>query len=213
MTRLLKEPSVIFFDLGKVLVDYDFGLAYNYIKKRSALPSDEYDQRIPKVEELNELYETGTIGTGDFLQGMADLLEFGGSIDSLKLAWSDIFKPIPESIDLVSRLARTHALAIISNTSDAHIQLLEANYSFFSHFKERVYSHLIGSRKPDSKIYGHAMKIMGAKAENSLFIDDRIENIHAAADLGWATIHFHDGADLRQALIEAGVGIPSKEPR
>lgn len=205
MIRLLKKPTVIFFDLGKVLVDYDFGLAYNYIKDRSALASDEYDQRIRKVEELNEVYETGRIGTEDFLQSMADLLEFGGTIDSLKLAWSDIFKPIPENIEIVNRLAEVYPLAIISNTSDAHIQLLEANYSFFEQFRERFYSHIVGSRKPDTMIYEQARKIMGAEAENSLFIDDRIENIQAALELGWSTIHFHEAVNLRQALTKVGV--------
>ena len=133
------------------------------------------------------------------------ILEFEGSIESLEKAWSDIFKPIPENIEIVTHLAATYPLAIISNTSDAHIRLREANYSFFQHFKERVYSHVVCFRKPDVSIYEHTLKIMGAEAENSLFIDDRIENIQAAADLGWNTILFHDGVDLRQALTEAGV--------
>lgn len=205
MTRLTKKTAVIFFDLGKVLVDYDFNIAYRYIKERSVLSNDEYARRIPKAEALNEVYETGRINTEDFLVGLAGILEFEGIIEYLEKAWSDIFKPIPENIEIVTHLAATYPLAIISNTSDAHIRLLEANYSFFQHFKERVYSHVVCFRKPDVSIYEHALKIMGAEAENSLFIDDRIENIQAAADLGWNTILFHDGVDLRQALTEAGV--------
>lgn len=207
MLGLLKERRTIFFDLGKVLVDYDFDLAYERIKARSALTPEEFGQRIVKIEELNIVYETGGIETTDFLQSMADTLGFEGSIDSLELAWSDIFKPIPKNIELVKLLAEAYPLAIISNTSDAHIQLLESNYSFFDHFRERIYSHVIGSRKPDSMIYEHSLNIMSAEPSKSLFIDDRIENIRAAANLGWQTIHLNDEVDLRQALIKAGIEV------
>jgi putative hydrolase of the HAD superfamily len=206
------EPTVIFFDLGKVLVDYDFNLAYNYIKERSTLPADEFNKRIPSIEKLNTVYETGKIETLGFYQSMAETLEYKGTIDSLSLAWSDIFKPITKNIETVGLLAKAYPLAIISNTSDVHIQFLEANYSFFDNFRARIYSHVIGSRKPDSSIYEHSLDLMSAESGKSLFIDDRIENIRAAANLGWRTIHFRDGVDLRQALIEAGVAIPLNEP-
>jgi FMN phosphatase YigB (HAD superfamily) len=207
-----KEPTVIFFDLGKVLVDFDFNLAYNFIKARSALPVDEFDKRIPTIEELNIAYEAGEIETTSFFQSMAETLEFNGTIDLLASTWSDIFEPMSENIELVKLLAVAYPLAIISNTSDAHIQLLEANYSFFNHFRERIYSHIIGYRKPDTRIYEHSRNVMGAEPRNSIFIDDRIENIRAAAKLGWMTIYLNGEVDLRQALIEAGVELPSNEP-
>lgn len=203
----IKEPRIIFFDLGKVLVDYDFNLAYNYIKKRSALPVGEFNERIPIIEKLNTVYETGEISSIDFFRSMADILEFNDTIDSLASAWSNIFKPMPKNIDIARELAKAHSLAIISNTSEVHIQFLESNYSFFENFRERIYSHVIGSRKPDSWIYEHSQTIMSAESENSLFIDDRIENILAAKNLGWMTIHLNGAVDLRQALFQAGVKV------
>lgn len=200
-----KEPTVIFFDLGKVLVDYDFNLAYDYIKECSALSVDEFNQRIPTIETLNIVYETGRIGTAGFFQSIAETLQFKDTIDALQSAWSDIFKPITKNIETVSLLAETHSLAIISNTSEAHIQFLEANYSFFDNFRVRIYSHLFGSRKPDSSIYEYSRNRMRVEADNSLLIDDRIENIRAAANLGWMTIHLNEAVDLRKALFEAGV--------
>ena len=113
----------------------------------------------------------------------------------------------PFALETVRLLAETYPLAIISNTSDVHIQFLEANYSFFPLSSQRIYSHVFGGRKPDARIYEHARNSMGAEPSKSLFIDDRIENIHAAADLGWMTIHFNDALDLREALFSAGVKI------
>lgn len=203
-----KEPACIFFDLGKVLVDYDFNLAYNYLKKSSSLPESEYNQRIRKIEELNIDYESGQIETRAFFQSMADTFEFNGTIDSLISAWANIFSPITKHIEIAGCLAKAYPLAIISNTSEAHIELLEAKYSFFSHFRERIYSYAVGSRKPDSEIYEHARNLMQSESSKLLFIDDRIENTNAAANLGWMTIHLNDTVDLRQELLKLGVQFP-----
>ena len=150
-------PKVIYFDLGKVLVDYDFNIAYEWIRERSSLTKDEFGQSIPKIEQLNVLYEAGGIGSVKFFQSMTKTLEFDGSLDSLELYWSDIFKPMTENIEIARCLSKRYPLAIISNTSDAHAKFLEANYSLFSYFEQRVYSHIFGARKPDSKIRSERM--------------------------------------------------------
>ena len=202
-----KEPLVLFFDLGKVLVDYDFGLAFNRIEEGSTLPSDEFKTRIPEIENLNTIYEAGKITTAGFFQRMAEVLQFKGTVNTLEKIWINIFKPITENIEMVRLVSEAHPLAIISNTSEAHIRFLEANYSFFDSFRARIYSHMIGFRKPDSRIYDYSRNIMNAKARKSLFIDDRIENISAAASLGWMTIHLQGMVGLQQALLEAGVEV------
>ena len=79
-----KEPLVLFFDLGKVLVDYDFGLAFNRIEEGSTLPSDEFKTRIPEIENLNTIYEAGKITTAGFFQRMAEVLQFKGTVNTLR---------------------------------------------------------------------------------------------------------------------------------
>ena len=200
-----RKPQTIFFDLGKVLVDYDFGIAYKFIEERSALSAVEFGQRIPAIEELNVIYETGGISTKDFFKSMAQTLEFDGSMDALALGWSDIFKPLPKNVEIARRLSEHYPLAIISNTSDTHIQFLEANYTLFEHFEQRIYSHVFGARKPSAEIYKHALERTGATAEQSLFIDDRIENVEAAVNLGWKAIHLNESVNLSQSLTEFGI--------
>jgi putative hydrolase of the HAD superfamily len=52
----------------------------------------------------------------------------------------------------------------------------------------------MGMRKPDSRIYQRSLGVLGKRPERSLFIDDRLENVAAAAAVGMKAIRF-TGAD------------------
>ena len=68
------------------------------------------------------------------------------------------------------------------------------------YFEVALSSCYVGLRKPKYAIYRRALDILGAPPERILFIDDRQENVAAAAAAGMKTIRF-DGADtLRQEL-------------
>jgi putative hydrolase of the HAD superfamily len=58
----------------------------------------------------------------------------------------------------------------------------------------------MGIRKPDPKIYRRTLGILGRPAERSLFIDDRLENIAAAAAVGMKAIRFTGADALRRDL-------------
>ena len=58
----------------------------------------------------------------------------------------------------------------------------------------------MGIRKPDPKIYLRALGILGDRPERSLFIDDRLENVAAAAAVGMKAVRFTGEAELREQL-------------
>ena len=62
------------------------------------------------------------------------------------------------------------------------------------------YSFDLGCRKPDEEIYLKALKLAGAKPEDSLFIDDVMINIDTARSLGIKTIHYKDPQNLYDEL-------------
>jgi len=63
----------------------------------------------------------------------------------------------------------------------------------------------MGIRKPDPKIYQRALAILGVTPEHSLFIDDRLENVAAAAAAGMKAVRFTGEAELRNQLAELNV--------
>ena len=51
------------------------------------------------------------------------------------------------------------------------------------------YSHKVAMRKPDASIYELLLEQEGLHANEVLFIDDRLDNIQSASNLGIRTFH------------------------
>jgi glucose-1-phosphatase len=192
--------SAICFDLGKVLLHFDWQLMLDRVAEKSPLPPGEIS-RLLKEDRQVPAYEVGGITSAKFFSHLKKLLRYKGSARELRAAFSDIFTPLPDHIALAALLAPHYPLAIISNTNEAHIVHAEATYSFFSLFQARIYSHQVKAMKPDRAIYQAALAALGGiDPLEALFIDDIEANILGAVQLGWQTIHLRPGVDLREAL-------------
>jgi putative hydrolase of the HAD superfamily len=192
--------SAVCFDLGKVLLHFDWDLMLDRVAKKSPLPREEILRRLMEDSDV-KAYEVGALTTPKFFAHFKKLTGYKGTTADLTTAFTHIFTPMPEHIALAAMLAPHYPLAIISNTNDAHITHAEATYSFFSLFHARVYSHQVRAMKPQPVIYQTALAVLGGiDPLEALFIDDLEPNILGAVELGWQTIHLRPGVDLREAL-------------
>ena len=192
--------SAVCFDLGKVLLHFDWKIMLDRIAEKSPLPPDEIS-RLLKEDPQAIAYETGAITSAKFFSHLKKRLKYKGTAKELRACFSDIFTPLPEHIALAALLAPHYPMAILSNTNEAHIVHAEATYSFFSLFSARIYSHQVKAMKPDRAIYQAALAALGNPDPlEVLFIDDLEANILGAVQLGWQTIHLRPGVDLREAL-------------
>lgn len=191
--------STIFFDLGRVLVYFDWMLACNQIAEKAELDAETVRERF-LTDPLFAEYELGHISTGSFCTHLKEKLLFEGTIEELEFACCNIFSPLDEHIQMAYKLAEFYPMAIISNTCEAHIRFLEARYDFFSIFREKIYSFQVGCMKPDPHIYELALQRMNANRYESLFIDDLEENVLTPSRMGWQTIHLRPDVSLRLAL-------------
>jgi len=192
--------SAVCFDLGKVLLNFDWKLMLDRVAKKSPLPPLEI-ARLLKNDPQIFVYEAGGITSAKFFSHLKTMLKYKGTAKELRAAFADIFTPLTEHIALAALLAPHYPLAIISNTNDAHIVHAESTYSFFSLFRARIYSHQVKAMKPDPAIYQAALKALGGiDPLEALFIDDLEPNIVGAVQLGWQTIHLRPEVDLREAL-------------
>jgi putative hydrolase of the HAD superfamily len=95
--------------------------------------------------------------------------------------------------------------AILSNMGDSVLENIQREFDWLPRFDVLVWSFQLRMAKPDPAIYRHTLQQLGTRAEDTLFIDDRLENIEAAEALGIRAIQFSTIDRLRADLLAAGL--------
>jgi HAD superfamily hydrolase (TIGR01509 family) len=190
--------KAVFFDIGNVLLGYDWKAAVERIGQKSSFSSEEVGKRFWEAGFAE--FEKGFLSQTRFFGAMAELIEYTGTVEELTLLCSDIFYPLDENIAVARQLSEHTEIGIISNTNQAHIEFLEKRHNFFEVFKVRIYSHEVHARKPEKEIYDAALVEMKVLASESLFIDDLKENVEAARQLGWSAIQVEPETDLKKEI-------------
>lgn len=193
---------VVVFDLGKVLVDFDYSIAARKINVRSAMPLKNLHQFLGDSPWLAQ-FETGLLTRNQFFSEIQKLTGFPGNVDEFSDYFADIFLPISPMIELHAALRQQKIPTyIFSNTNDIAVEHILRNFPFFKNFDGYIFSYKIGAMKPDAKIYKALEAMAGKRGGEILYIDDRPENIEAGAARGWRTILHGSPEKTRAALNE-----------
>ena len=199
--------EALLFDLGKVLVDFDFEHGMRRFAARTSLSREEFELVIWDKHWIRR-YERGEISTEEYHRHLCERGKLTMAIDEFEEAWSAVFLPgllVPEQ--LLKNLKQKYPLILVSNTNDSHVSFITKQYTVFEYFDHRILSHEVGSLKPDSKIYEAAIRVSGKKPEALFFTDDREENIEAALQLGIRAHLFRSVPGLLQAMREHGIDV------
>lgn len=188
--------DAIVFDLGGVILNIDYQLP---VKAFKALGIDDFSKHFSQVAQTKLLddYETGRIGSDAFIEEVAKFVNPGTTEAQIRVAWNSILLDLPEQrLFTLERAAENHRIFLLSNTNEIHIDefnsYLLQTYSLPSlePFFEKLYlSYEVGLRKPDKHIFELVLADAGLKPESTLFIDDSIQHIQSASELGLNTYH------------------------
>jgi FMN phosphatase YigB (HAD superfamily) len=201
----LSAPEVVVFDLGKVLVDFDYSLVANRLRARTSISLADVVARLEHSPLLVE-YETGRLSTAEFFHRVRQLTGYQGTVDDFAVEFGDIFSPIDEMIAWHGEL-RAHGVPtfIFSNTNELAVRHIRSAFPFFSGFDAYVYSHEVGTMKPESKIYEAVEAVTGRRGDAILYIDDKPENVAAGAARGWRVIQHVEPKTTLQAAAKHGL--------
>lgn len=103
----------------------------------------------------------------------------------------------PRMLALLKRLRPVYKLAIISNASSRAV--MERKFRLSLLVDLLVFDDEEGVSKPDARIYLITLERLAVRPEETIFVDDKIENVEAARYLGMRAIHFQNA---RQAVAE-----------
>ncbi|MDH6135594.1 putative hydrolase of the HAD superfamily [Kitasatospora sp. MAA4] len=134
---------------------------------------------------------------------VADLTASCGSADragAAVAAWSAMQPRVDqEVVDLLTRARRTTTLALLSNATTRLEQDLDRQ-GLAALADVVVNTARAGVAKPDPRIYRIAAERVGVAVERCLFVDDSLDNVLAAREVGMGAVHFRGVEDLRGAL-------------
>lgn len=171
------------FDIGKVILDFDFGVGVERIHQRCSKVSAQ--GILPAIADLNNELESGRISTAEYVDKASDRLGFSGSVDEFILAFEDIFTPNAAMVNLIEQLKQNgHRLYLLSNTNGIHVPFFTREYPVFKHFSGAVYSHQAGVMKPEPAIYQAAIQKFDLTPECTIYIDDLEANVVGGREAG-----------------------------
>ena len=199
--------KALLFDLGKVVIDFNFELGMERLAGRCGLPPDQFKQVLFDKAWIRP-YERGEITTEQYHRYLCEAGQLRMDLAEFHDSWSAVFLPdLLVSEKLLAHLGDRYPMILVSNTNESHAAYISRNYSVLDYFDAKIFSHVVGSLKPDRKIYEAAIAAAGHPAESLLFIDDREENIEGAEMLGIRTHRFTTATRLIQALRSHGVDV------
>jgi len=188
------RPEVIVFDLGKVLLDFDYGITARQLAPFCREPERVISAAINQTELLFR-YERGELDTAAFFDEFRRATGYQGSFAQFRQAFGGIFSPIPAMVDWWRKLAaKGYRTWIFSNTNELAIEHIRQTFPFFSGFEGHVLSYEVRCMKPDSRIYEALEQRTGCRGEAILYLDDRQENVSAGLARGWAA-RCHENPD------------------
>lgn len=197
-------PKTIIFDLGGVY--FTDGTKKAIIKISAKYDVDEEKVKDALKGKLGTQYRVGALTQEDFWKKAKKLMEIDAPTPDLQAIWVEGYKPIEGTVKIIDRLREEgYELLFLSDNVQERVDFLEARYKFLKKFKDGVFSHLIGTRKPDVKIYKAALAKTSSKAADCIYIDDKPELLAPAKKLGMNVIHFESPAKLKAKLRLMGI--------
>ncbi len=199
--------KAVAFDLGKVLVDFDYGIAARNIAARSKMTALELAKVIAQTPLLVNL-ETGLITSDAFYREVCALTGFCGDLEEFADMFGNIFVEIKPMVELHATLRRQGVPTyIFSNTNDLSIRYIRRAFPFFGNFDGYIFSYQHGAMKPDPRLYEVLERQAGRNGPEILYIDDRPENVAGGAVRGWQTILQKTPEKTRAAMQKLGLSV------
>ncbi|MBU0980070.1 MAG: HAD family phosphatase [Nanoarchaeota archaeon] len=199
--------TALIFDLGNVVLTNDWHVQMEDM-------NDEFSDYFHiSVEDMErgfyagwEDYKLGKIDEDEFWERF---LKTAGAKDidvaKAKEIWRKHQKPVEGMLELLGKLKGEYKLAAMPNIGKGFLDYKIERFRLLDIFDVIVSSCYSGVAKANRGIYERALKELGCKAGECVFIDDQEKNLVTAREMGMKTILFKDREQLDKELMKMGV--------
>jgi glucose-1-phosphatase len=197
--------KAVIFDLGRVIVPFDFNRGYTRLEPLCGIPASEIPARLSETGLVTR-FESGGIEPRDFFDQISKHLNLDAPYEEFCSIWSSIF--LPETLiqeEMLRGIARNYPLILLSNTNAIHFEMVFKTYPLLRHFHSLVLSYKVGALKPVPLIYQKAVEAAGCLPEECFFTDDIQTYVDAAKQQGIDAVRFESAGQIDRELRRRGV--------
>lgn len=198
--------KAIIFDLGKVVFDLSFDRVFQYWAVASGKEFTEIKSKF-QFDNIFDHFEKNEISPQQFRQEISKRLDIKLSDDDFDKGWCSLYLDTYVGIDdLLSDLKRKYKLVALTNTNIIHSNVRQTKYADILKYFERIFSsHEMGERKPDAKAFQIVLDYLQVAPQQTVFLDDNIDNIKGAEKLEIKTILVKSFAQMKDELSSIGL--------
>jgi len=186
----MTKYSVIVFDLGKVLIPFDYEPVIEKFNQLKPNLGNKFKQLYAENYHIHQQFERGDLSQDVFVTTMLEWLEGTITAEEFCIVFSNIFTVNQDMIELLPLLKEKYTLVLLSNTNEMHKNYGYGHYNFLNHFDKLVLSHEAGAIKPEENIYRTVEAFTKKPSNEHFFIDDIPEYVEGAKKCGWGGTQF-----------------------
>ena len=199
-------PTFLYFDLGKVLLNFDAERMYRQIGEVAGLGPE----RVREVlfhGGLQKESELGQISEREFYETFYARTGTRADRDALILAACDIFELNEDILPVVAGLDRAgYRLGVLSNTCRSHWEHCTRRFRVLTEsFRVYALSYEIRAGKPDAAIFRAAAELARVPPEEIFFTDDIAANVDGARAAGFDAVQYTSTPELVAELRSRGL--------
>jgi putative hydrolase of the HAD superfamily len=196
------NEKIIIFDLGNVLLKFDFNIVIDRMCKLSPKRREEILEYILTNEDR---FERGLISNEEYYEKTKTMLNINIDYDNFCKYFSEMFEPMNDMIELLKKLSKNYRTFLLSNCNKIHIDYIWDKYDLWNYFEKCFFSYEIGYRKPEKEAFWSVLNYANIKPENAIFTDDMEKNVLGAKEIGINSFVFVNKEDFVNQIIKVGI--------
>ncbi len=198
--------KALIFDLGKVIFEVTFEMAYAYWGSLAKLDSEVIRKRF-RFDLAYDQFSENKMTEKQYAKHVSDLIGVELTVEDFATGWNKIYlDAFPGIGKTLTRLKKNYRLVALTNTNSTHARVWPTRYADeLQHFEKIFSSHEMGVRKPEVKAYTIVLNYLELAPQEVIFLDDTIPNIIGAESIGIKSITVRSSAQLIEELEKAGI--------
>ncbi len=192
-------------DLGNVILYFDNGIFFKKMTAYCDHSEEEIRELAHRHFDLVLRFDSGNVSPHEFYAGTVERLGADISEEEFFSIYCDVFSLNSPALETLGNLRSKCTLVLLSNTDLRRFAFIKKRFPQVLIFDHYLLSYELGILKPDPAIYLAALEKAGARADESVFIDDMEENIRGAEAIGIRGILYEPEMNLDAELKSLGL--------